>query len=290
MLELRGIPRYSGIAMAVVVRVDISGGLSGVPENVMRRGLKALKMGLSNDDLPEVIIACDLLAIGSAIRIPGIRTIGIIAQNDDQPSIPIAIPCVAGVQDLFKSIENEQIAIVDGNEGLVLLDPDAQTVVQYQNIMEPESSERVFLESVHLPAHTQDGRIIMVAALISSLREAEMAISQGADQLIVRLPADDSDPRVEMLQTVLALAAGKLLSIILDEPDEEIKKLTDQFIIGSRIEYIRFKDIPELLTRDGVQDAVNAGIDLVTVASWDVAATKELIRSLPWEDIDTAVQ
>jgi hypothetical protein len=88
---------------------------------------------------------------------------------------------------------------------------------------------------------------------------------------------------------MLALTAGKPLFIILDEPDEEICTLVSRSKIRGHIEFIHPENIPDLVTLNEVRNAVNAGFELVTVAAEDVAAAKEVIRSLPTEDIDTAV-
>jgi hypothetical protein len=281
--------------MALSVVVDTSGGLSGLPENVIRQGLKALKMELAEADQPEVIVVCDLLAVGSAVRIPGVRTIGIAAQGDDQPILPLSVPCVAGAANLLRSAASEQIVIVDGNDGVVILDPDVRTVVRYQNALAPQPAGRVFLESAHIPAHTQDGRLVSVAGLVSSIAEAELAIGQGADSLVVRLAqlvdeetkagrADLADPHVEMLQTLLALAAGKPLLIVLVDPEERLVELADRFAAPGQVRFIDAADEPEALSEPGIRAAVSSGSDRVTVPADAVADTKDLIRSLPGED------
>jgi len=186
MREFHGTPKVPGVAIAVAVVVDVQGGLSGVPESIMRQGLKSLKMGLMPEDYPEVIIVCDLLSIGSSIRIPGIRTIGIAAQENDEPAMPLSVPCVAGINGLLLSMDDgEQIVIVDGNEGVVYIEPDAQTVIRYQTSISQQPIERVFLESGHLPARTRDGRLVTVSAVASSIKDVETAISQGADSIVV---------------------------------------------------------------------------------------------------------
>lgn len=280
--------------MAVAVVVDVQCGLSGVPESIMQQGLKALRMGLKPDDYPEAIVICDLLSIGSAIRIPGIRTVGIASQGDDQPALPVAVPCVSGLSGLLQSFDCEQLVIIDGNEGTVYIDPDVETVIRYQNNLTPHPMSRVFLESAHLPARTQDGRVVLVSAVVSSIRDVESAISQGADSLVLlfsrlvaeetsSLPAGLADPDVELFETLLVLAAGKPMKVLLPAPDVRLINIAERFAIASHIEFSQ-ADEPVVLSEDEVVDAVNIGaLEQVTVSVSDVARTKDLIRTLPWE-------
>ncbi|MEN6521235.1 MAG: hypothetical protein ABFD46_08820 [Armatimonadota bacterium] len=291
MRELHGTPRIQGVAIAMATVVDIQSGLSGVPENIMRQGLKSLKMGLKPDDYPEAIIICDLLSIGSAVRIPGIRTAGIVSETDDQPGLPIAVPCVSGVGGLLQSLDCEQLVIIDGDEGVVYIDPNAETVIRYQNNQASQQMSRVFLESAHLPARTQNGRVVLVSAVVSSIQDAEIAISQGADSLVVlfsRMVDEEtrshhselSDPDVELFETLLALSAGKPMKVHLDNPDIRIVRLSEQFATAEHIEFSE-EDEQAILSEKEVVDAVdNSGAEYVVVAASDVAKTKDMIRTL----------
>jgi len=296
MQVLQGISRCPGVAMAVAVVVDVQGGTSALPDRVLRQGLNAVKMGLAEADQPEVVVACDLLAVGAAVRIPGIRTAGIVAQADDQAALPLSVPCVAGVGDLLRSIGSEDIVIVDGDEGMVYLDPDVRTLIRYQNALEPKSAERVFLESAHIPARTRDGRIVTVAGVVMSIAEAETAIAQGADALVVHFSefvegevkagrASFEDPEVELFEMLLALAGGKQLWIVLARPDERLLGLARRFGADSSIGFVSEAEEPRVLTEDEVRTAVCSGAEVVTVPADAVALTKNLVRSLPDEEM-----
>jgi len=287
------------VAIAVAVTVDVKSGLSGLPDRVLRQGLRAVKTGLAEADQPEVIVACDLLAVGSALRIPGVRTAAIAAERDDQPALDLQVPCVIGVADLLRSVGSEEIAIVDGDEGTVYLDADARTVVRYQSSLQPQSAERVFLESVHIPARTQDGRTMHVAAVVTSIADAETAISQGADSLVVPFPelvdrevasgrSSFGDPGVELFQMLLALATGKPLLVALAEPDQRLADLAHRSGSLRSVQFVGLADGPRPLSEDEVRDAVCSGAERVAVPADAVAKTKDLIRMLPGEEANGA--
>ncbi|HOM70861.1 MAG TPA: hypothetical protein PLP86_01300 [Armatimonadota bacterium] len=292
MIELQGIPKTPGIVIATIIPIDVSNGLSGVPQSVLSRGLKALKMGLIEADWTEVVIACDLLAVGSAIRIPGVRTVGIAAQGNDEPALPLTIPCVTGISNLMQSVQGEQIAILDANQGTVYIDPDVQTFVRYQSETSTQSSNRIFLESAHIPAKTLDGRVVLVMALAASVDEVETAINQGADALIVQFDdfasieamhnrADLLNLHVEAFQMLLALSAGKKLYLILDNLDEGLLSFIHKYAASEQVSFLSSSEKPKVLDDTTVRKEVVSGANCVVVTAESVARVKEIIRTLP---------
>lgn len=283
--------------MAVVVVISAATGLSGLSEKVLQQGLKALRKGLAESDWPEVIIICDQLAIGSAVKLPGLRTIGIASQANDQPSVPLTTPCVAGIDKLLDLVTSDQIVIVDGDQGVVLVEPDAQTIVGYQERFEPAPGSRVFLESAHIPARTQDGRLVMVAAIASSIEEVEEALSQGADRLVVRFtPVVEgeikkrrslmSNPQIEVLEVLLTLVSGKHLTIVLSEQEDRLIEHAARFSASGHVSFVSIDDTHECLSDDCVREAVSNGAEQVVVTADAVGRTKDIIRALPEVDAD----
>ncbi len=297
MREIVGTSRFPGIAMAAAVVINVTRGLSGLPDNILLEGLKALKAGLSEAEYPEVIIVCDLLFVGSSVKLPGIKIIGFAVEGEDDPMFPLGVPCVSGVKGLLSQAQDEMIVIVDGNRGTVVIDPDVTTVVRYQQLLDPMPEERVFLESTHLPAITQDGRQITVAAVVRSIAEAVEAINEGADELYVWL--DDViaaeqkdgvhtfvDPRIDIMNMLVALAAGKQLSVRIIEPDDNLTKLAEQHgaWIHTVVEDISIDQI--IMSENEIRYAVNEGTSRVIVFPDDVASTKNLIRELPGDGLE----
>jgi hypothetical protein len=287
--------------MAVAVVVDVQSGLSNLPHSVLSEGLKALRSGLPQAEHPEVVVACDLLAVGSSIRIPGVRVVGIISQGNDEPVLPLSIPCVTGVPDLLRSVGDEEIAIVDGSEGVVHLDPDVQTIIYHQNKAEPPATKRLFLESAHLPARTPDGRVVSVAAIASTVDEVELAISQGADMLVVDFTGVVSsevcaagvrflDPEVEVMELVVAMTGDKPVVLVVDGLSDHLGELAERLGVGDRVSFTSPEFVPRMLSEIETAESVCAGSTEVTVSADMVARTKESIRGLPQEDTDQAYE
>ncbi len=70
----------------------------------------------------------------------------------------LGIPAVVGVENLLKSVSNDQELILDGYAGEVILSPSQQNITLYKHMIEQERyrSEQL-LKLVDLPAKTKDG-------------------------------------------------------------------------------------------------------------------------------------
>ena len=79
--------------------------------------------------------------------------VSIIAQNLD-------IPALVGMQDISTKIKGDELAIIDGNQGVLIIDPSEDEVKEYQMKIEKENEERQRLEKVkNLEAKTLDGKV-----------------------------------------------------------------------------------------------------------------------------------
>lgn len=223
LITLDGTARYPGVAIAVAAVVDAKLGINGVSPALLQEGISALRNGLRAQDYPEAVMACDNVALGGVMRVPGVNTVAIAAESDcDPPGLPIEIPCVLGVADLLKSISEGDIVIVDGYKGVVHIDPDPGTLVHYQQAEEHRHiREKVFIASEHIPARTANGEIVFVYANLRDESELDAALDSGADGLVYDLRGDREDPSA-LCGHVLREAAGKPVVFIVEMGCEEI--------------------------------------------------------------------
>jgi phosphotransferase system enzyme I (PtsI) len=100
---------------------------------------------------------------------------GIIARS-------LAIPAVLGLGDASQFIETGSLIIVDGSAGVVIVDPDEETLTQYHDrkVLFEDFQARVTRTS-HLPAETTDGHHLTVGANITLLEEVVSVIDHGGD-------------------------------------------------------------------------------------------------------------
>lgn len=101
--------------------------------------------------------------------------VSIIAQNLD-------IPALVGMQDVSSNIKGEELAIIDGNQGILIVDPSEKEIEDYKNLIEKEKEGKQRLEKVkNLEAKTLDGKVCEVSANIGNIEDLKVAIEHGCD-------------------------------------------------------------------------------------------------------------
>jgi phosphotransferase system enzyme I (PtsI) len=100
---------------------------------------------------------------------------GIIARS-------LEIPAILGVENATERIRTEDLIIVDGTAGVVIVDPDEETLTNYhERKVQLEAFQAKITRTSHLPAETTDGHRVAVNANITVLEEVVSVIDHGAD-------------------------------------------------------------------------------------------------------------
>jgi len=94
----------------------------------------------------------------------------------------LEIPAVLGLTDATKLIDTDDLVIVDGSAGTVIVNPNDQTLTQYseRKALLEEFQAKVTRTS-HLPAETTDGHCLTVDANIEQLEEVVSVMDHGGD-------------------------------------------------------------------------------------------------------------
>lgn len=236
MITLEGIAKQPGVAIAVAAIVDAKNGINAISPALLMSGISSLRNGLRPADYPEAVLACDTLALGATMRIPGINIIGIAAESDsDVPDLPVEAPCVIGVTDLLSSINEGDILIVDGYKGVVHIDPDPPTLIHYQQAEEHRHlREKVFISSEHIPARTQSGETVYVYARMSDESQLAAALSAGADGLVLDLRTNREDLG-KLSDCVLREAAGKPVAFVVGLGCEQILRAVMEYCTPGQV-------------------------------------------------------
>ncbi len=94
----------------------------------------------------------------------------------------LEIPAVVGTKDATSNINNGDYIIVDGNEGLVIVNPDKVTIEKYEATRQKELKAKQELSIyVNAESKTLDGRRVEVAANIGRPGDLEGVIRNGAE-------------------------------------------------------------------------------------------------------------
>jgi phosphotransferase system enzyme I (PtsI) len=160
-------------------------------QDVGQRLLKNLT-GTEKDQLKkldrEVVVVAPDLAPSDTVTMPpdmvkgfctdvGGRTshVAIVARS-------MGLPAVVGMGALVGEVEDGDLLIVDGNKGLVVVNPNPQTLKQYQRLKESyEAFQRSLEELRALPAVTPDGHGVTLAANIEIPQELDEIFRHGAE-------------------------------------------------------------------------------------------------------------
>jgi phosphoenolpyruvate-protein phosphotransferase (PTS system enzyme I) len=94
----------------------------------------------------------------------------------------LKIPAVVGLESVTRQVQDGTLLIVDGNTGEVIVDPDDDLIILYQEKqLNQERFESSIIRLSHLPAETKDGHKLSVRANIEFLEEVATAKDHGAE-------------------------------------------------------------------------------------------------------------
>ena len=94
----------------------------------------------------------------------------------------LELPAVVGVGKFLKHVSGGETVIIDGNEGLILIDPDPEVIESYQNSRERLQTIARRLDALRdVEARTKDGVRIEVCGNIEFPEEAQHCRDLGAD-------------------------------------------------------------------------------------------------------------
>ena len=160
-------------------------------EEVARRIVANL--GESGPPRQEESSSEDLILVGPEIGLSDLASFplaqvkGLVSTRGGQTShITIIarvhrIPAVSGVQEVEGNVRTGDEMIVDGSEGVVLVQPSAGERRDFQVLFREEQRRSSELEGDSRPSSTSDGRVVSVLANTDMEDEATVAFGLGAE-------------------------------------------------------------------------------------------------------------
>lgn len=99
----------------------------------------------------------------------------IIAQTLD-------IPALVGMGDISKSVKGGEKAILDGNEGVLIVNPSEEEISKYELLLKEQKEKKERLKEIKdKQAISTDGKKIEVSANIGNIEDLKLAIENGCD-------------------------------------------------------------------------------------------------------------
>jgi phosphotransferase system enzyme I (PtsI) len=135
-----------------------------------------------------IIVVADELLPSHVVTLGDVEVKGIVTQSGSQTSHAAilarsrGIPAVSGVRGILRQVKTGDTIIVDGREGHVVINPDAETSSAFAKI---EREYVVFrnqlAENKDQPAVTEDGIEVSLQANINGTSDVAAACAMGAD-------------------------------------------------------------------------------------------------------------
>lgn len=159
--------------------------------DVEDRLLRAL-MGERAEELSRlrrgVIVAAHDLTPSQAALLDRKRTLGFLTDVGGPTSHTaiiarnIGMPAVVGLVDATSKIRHGSLVVVDGNKGVVVVEPDRSTLARYQQLSRGYERYRAELVKVRdYPAQTRDGHVIRLHGNIEIPDEVPSVLDAGGD-------------------------------------------------------------------------------------------------------------
>ena len=135
---------------------------------------------------PVIIVAHDLSPADTAqiLKSPilGFATdVGSRTSHTAITARSLGIPAVVGLERISEEYQGAEEVILDGEEGVVVLDPNPETIREYQDRQKAFSLRiRDLAKFARLPTVTRDGKTLVLQANIEFPEEANVALRSGA--------------------------------------------------------------------------------------------------------------
>ncbi|WDU82793.1 PEP-utilizing enzyme [Caloramator sp. Dgby_cultured_2] len=93
----------------------------------------------------------------------------------------LEIPAVLGLGNITDVVKEGDILILDGDEGIVIINPDDETVKRYKEKQQKINEEKSELLKYKNIIVNKNGRLIEIAANVGRIEEVDLAVKYGAD-------------------------------------------------------------------------------------------------------------
>ncbi len=135
----------------------------------------------------------------------------------------IGIPAVVGVGQLTRHVADDVPIIIDGDRGMVVIDPDEKTLHEYEDSIEARKSVQISLaEIARLPSVTADGTPITLLGNIEFPEEIESVMKMGGEGVglyrteflyLTGQKEPTEDDHFQAYKRAVELSKGRILTI-----------------------------------------------------------------------------
>ena len=184
--------------------------------------------GMENVGANTVVVAHDLTPSDTA-QLDRSKVIGFLTNIGGRTSHSaimartLEIPAVVGLGDITTSVKNGDTVIVDGIEGVAIINPDKATINEYKSRLDKYKAEQEELKKlIDVKTTTKSGRRIEVCGNIGKPEDINQVLANGGDGVglfrteflyMDREEAPTEEEQFEAYKYVLEKAEGKQVVI-----------------------------------------------------------------------------
>jgi phosphotransferase system enzyme I (PtsI) len=161
--------------------------LFDIEKRVLRNLLGQRREQLKHLQEPVIVLAHDLTPSETAALDPS-KVIAFATEAGGRASHTaimagaLEIPAVVGLGKFITDVSGGDLIIVDGNHGVLIINPDAETLQRYEQSRSSfRSFEKGLTELRDLPAQTRDGTRVLLMGNIEFPEEGKHCIDRGSD-------------------------------------------------------------------------------------------------------------
>ncbi len=159
--------------------------------DVTRRMLHNL-LGHQGENLYEMtserIVASEDVSPSDAAQLEDSKVIGVVTDAGSRTSHAVImarslrIPAVVGLHDITRRLKTDDYVLVDGYDGLVIINPSEKTLFRYGELKKERLNiQRTFDKDSLLPAKTKDGTTLPVFGNIGGPEDCEGVMVNGGE-------------------------------------------------------------------------------------------------------------
>ncbi len=164
-----------------------SADIEHVSERIMRNLVGCKDVNISNID-KRVILVAHTLSPAETSQIQLEKIMGFITDRGGKASHTsiiartLEIPAVLGLDNATQVIKNDNIIIVDGSEGIVIIDPEEETLIKYDELNKRyETRKADILRTSDRPAKSADGHLFSIMGNIELPEEVVAVKDHGGE-------------------------------------------------------------------------------------------------------------
>ena len=158
-----------------------------VTKRLLNKLLGRNEVGLMHFNDSRVVVSDDF-SPSDAAEVEKDNVLGVVTNKGSRTSHAVimarslGLPAVVGLHNITEHVQTDDVIIVDGYDGVVIINPDPETLERYQQIRhQKQRLAKEFESALPLPSQTQDSQAVPLLINLEGGQDFEKLQTTGAD-------------------------------------------------------------------------------------------------------------